>query len=622
MEPRFRATHLFPPVTVDLSERPDGTLLLSTGQLAGDIPRTLAAVLVERAEQFGDRTFVAQRDAAGEWQRISYAQARDTAERIAGWFAERAVPDERVLIVTGNSLAHAMLTFGAGAAGVPVCPVSAQYALSPSGEFGRLRHVVGLLRPTIVFAERVEPIAAALRQVLPDGVTLVCTDPELWPGAVDWAELEGHAPLPDAAARIAAIEPDRPLRFMLTSGSTGLPKIVVQTNRMWCNLFVGASHVLAEASGWKVRTLDWMPWSHVAGLSVLIGSLVNGGSYYIDDGRPTPALFGATLRNIADVQPLFFANVPYAFAMLCDALEADAELRGRFFEHLQLCLYGGAGLPQPVYDRFQAMAEQTIGERIMFTTGYGATETTAGVMTISWPTTKVGLGLPVPGVELKLVPLDPERYEIRFRANCVMPGYLDNPEANARAFDDEGFYRSGDAVGFTDRADPGQGFVFAGRLAEEFKLLTGTFVPGGQVHNEVLAATSPVVSEVLVCGEGRDEVGVLLWLNPTGCASVLGVDAPVAELAGDERVLAWIGERLGVLGGRGSAASVARFGVLVEPPNVDAGELSDKGSINQSIALRRRRDDVDRLYASGRLVPVGEAGPGAVPAGEGIPTTV
>ena len=477
--------------------------------------------------------------------------------------------------------------------------------MAPGGEYGRLRHVISVLRPTVVFAEVVGPIAAALRQVLPDGITMLCTDPQNWPGAVDWADVEGHQPLPDADARIAALDPDRPLRFMLTSGSTGLPKIVVQTNKMWCSLFVGASSVLAEASGWKVRTLDWMPWSHVAGLSVLIGAVVNGGSYYIDDGRPTPELFGRTLRNLAEVQPLFFANVPYAFGMLCDALEADPQLRQRFFEHLQLCLYGGAGLPQPVYDRFQAMAEQTIGERIMFTTGYGATETTAGVMTISWPTTKVGVGLPVPGVELKLVPLDDERYEVRFRGDCVMGGYLDNPEANARVFDEEGFYRSGDACGFEDRSDPSQGLVFSGRLAEEFKLSTGTFVPGGQLHNDVLAETSPVVTEVLICGEGRDEVGVLLWLNPAGCASVLGVSGPAEQLAADERVLAWVEQRLGRLSGRGLSVSVARFGILVEPPNGDAGELSDKGSINQSIALKRRRDDVERLYASGRRVASG-----------------
>jgi feruloyl-CoA synthase len=606
-EPRFRAAELFPKTNVDVHERSDGTLLVHTDPVSETIPRSIAALLAEQAERFGDKTFLAARGADGEWQQISYAQTRAAADRIAGWFADFApAPDCRVLIVTGNSLAHGLLIFGAAAAGVPICPVSAQYAASSTGHYGRLEHVISVLRPTVVFAEQVGPIAAALRQVLPDGVTLICTDPQNWPGAVAWSDVVEHAPVDDPDAAIAAIEPETPLRYMLTSGSTGLPKIVVQTNKMWCSLFSGANAVLAEVSGWAVQTLDWMPWSHVAGVSVLTGALVNGGSFYLDEGRPTPELFGATLRNLADVQPRFFANVPFAFGLLCDALEADPQLQARFFEHLQLCLFGGAGLPQPIYDRFQVMAEQTIGERVMFTTGYGSTETTAGVMAVSWPTTKVGVGLPLPGIELKLVPLDDQRYEVRFRADCVMAGYLNNPEATAQAFDDEGFYRSGDAIAFTEPGVPELGFVFAGRLAEEFKLLSGTFVPGGRLRAEVVAATSPVVVEGLVCGEGRNEVGLLLWINPAGIAATLGITAPVEQLAVDAGVLDWIQTRLAAYNssGAGSSTRVARFALLTEPPNVDAGEVSEKASINQSIGLRRRHLDVDALYAGGPAVRV------------------
>lgn len=598
---RFRAVELFPKVQLMIDQRDDGTLVLDTRsvELAG--PRTLAGALAAQADRLGDRTLIAARDEVGEWQHVSYAAAAATAERIAGWLAEhgRGRP-QSLLIVTGNSIAHALLSFGAAAAAVPICPVSEQYATSPSGEFGRLRHVIDLVRPSMVFAEVVAPIADALRQVLPDDVTMICTDPANWPGAVDWASVVDHEPRPDAELQLAAIDPNAPLRYMLTSGSTGLPKVVVQTNLMWCSLFAGASAVLGQVSGWDERTLDWMPWSHVAGASVLIGTLLNGGTFYLDEGRPTPALFAATLRNIAEVQPLFFANVPYAFGMLCDALEADPELRARFFEHLQLCLYGGAGLPQPVYDRFQQMAEQSIGERIMFTTGYGCTEATAGVMSISWPTTQVGVGLPVPGVQVKLVPIDDARYEARFRGDCVMPGYLDNPEATKKSFDDEGFYRTGDSVRFLVRSEPELGLVFAGRLAEEFKLITGTFVAGGQLRADLLAAANPVVVDAVICGEGQAEVGVLLWLSPAGCAAELGADGSPDQLAVNDQVLDWLGPRLRSIGqGAGKAARIARYAVLTDPPNADAGELSDKGSINQSIALNRRQADVTRLYANG-----------------------
>ncbi len=605
--PKFRAADLFPKTRVDIESRADGTLLVRTDPVDEVIPRSLASVLVERAAQFGDKTFLAARGADGEWERLTYAEVRATADRIAGWFAARDLGDNpSVLIVTGNSLAHGLLIYGTAAAAVPVCPVSVQYAASTTGHYERLEHVISVVRPTMVFAEKVGPIAAALRQVLPADITLICTDPENWPGSVDWADVIGHDPVADPDAAIAAIEPSTPLRYMLTSGSTGLPKIVVQTNKMWCSLFAGANSVLAEVSGWRERTLDWMPWSHVAGLSVLTGALINGGSFYIDEGRPTPELFGNTLRNLAEVQPRFFANVPYAFGLLCDALEADPVLRERFFEHLQLCLFGGAGLPQPIYDRFQMMAEEVIGERVMFTTGYGSTETTAGVMAVSWPTTKVGVGLPLPGIELKLVPLDDERYEVRFRADCVMSSYLNNPEASAKVFDDEGFYRSGDAISFEEPGTPELGFVFAGRLAEEFKLLNGTFVAGGRLRADLVAATSPVVVEALICGEGRNDVGVLVWVNPAGIAATLGIEGSLAELAVAAPVLDWIGARIAAYNGTlaGQSARVKRFAILTDPPNVDAGEVSEKASINQSIALKRRAASVDALYADGPGVRV------------------
>jgi feruloyl-CoA synthase len=593
-EPRFRAVDAFPPVSLQADEFADGTVLLRCTTPRSRVPATLAAGLAERAASAPDRTLIAARDDDGEWRHVTYAAALDAASRIAAWLRSRQEQErpERILIVTGNSVQHALLTFGAALAGVPICPVSAQYALSSGAARGRLAHVVDLVEPTLVFAESVGPIVPALSAVLPGDVTVLAADPDRWPGAVDWADVLTTAPLPDLDAVLDALDPHAPMRYMLTSGSTGMPKVVVQTDHMWLSLFSGVVPLLAEASGWRERTLDWMPWSHVAGASVLIGSLLNGGSFYLDDGRPTPELFGRTLRNVAEVRPRFFANVPYAFGMLCDALEADPSLREAFFEQLQLCLYGGAGLPQPVYDRFQAMAEATVGERIMFTTGYGCTEATAGVMTITWPTTDVGVGLPVPGVEAKLVPVGDGRYEARLRGACVMPGYLDDPDATARAFDDAGFYRTGDTLRFVDPRRPERGLLFAGRLAEEFKLSTGTFVRGGAVREALVAATSPLVTDAVLCGEGRDEVGALVWLNPAGVAAAIG------DGAGEPEILDWIALRLAGVGGAG-ADRVARVAVLADPPDADAGEVSDKGSINQSIARLRRAADIERLYRPG-----------------------
>ncbi len=605
-EPAFRATELFPPRSLQLERRADGSLLLSSGPTPDTMPPTVAALLAQRAGELGGKSFIAERDSSGEWRHQSYAAFKASTDAVASWLLARARAgiEDRILVISGNSTAHAELVFGAGSAGVPVCPVSAQYALSPTGEFGRLRHVLALLRPTLVFAEYAAPVRAALAELAGTDARVICRDPDNCPenlsGSIAWEEVRSTPAAAGLEAAIERIDPDAPFRFMLTSGSTGLPKVVVQTNRMWMSLVASATEVMGRVSGWNECTLDWMPWSHVAGASVVLGTLANGGTFYLDGGRPVGPLFGATLKNLAEVQPRFFANVPLAFGMLCDALEGDPELRRAFFDKLQLCLYGGAGLSQPVYDRFQAMAEETIGCRIMFTTGYGSTETTAGVMSITWPTTRVGVGLPLPGIEAKLIPIDGERYEVRFRGEAVMPGYFNNPEATAKAFDEEGFYRSGDSLTFIDPDRPEEGLAFAGRLAEEFKLSNGTFVPGGRLHNEALAATQPVAMEVLVCGEGRDEAGLLFWISPEGCARELGIKGDVAALAADERVLDWISARLAKLNARpgGAAVRIGRFGILLEPPVVDAGEMSDKGSINQSISLRRRAADVERLYAA------------------------
>jgi feruloyl-CoA synthase len=339
--------------------------------------------------------------------------------------------------------------------------------------------------------------------------------------------------------------------------------------------------VLAQTAGWKEDMLDWLPWSHVSGACNQFATLCSGGVFYIDAGRPIPGMFEESLRNLREIPPCFYINVPFGYAMLVDALEADADLRQRFFSRLRLALYGGAGLPQALYDRFQRLAVETIGHRIFFTTGYGATETASGCMSIYFPTEEVGIGLPMPGTALKLVPHGP-RYEVRIRGQIVTPGYLSNAEANRDIFDDEGYYRTGDTAQFHDPADVGKGLKFAGRLAEDFKLGTGTWVTAGRLRAEVLEAMAPLLADVVVCGENLPYVALLAW--PKAAAS----PELEAELA----------RRLAVYNaGRGTSERVERIVLLGEPPSADQHEVSDKGTINQRVALARRAADVERLYA-------------------------
>ncbi len=297
---------------------------------------------------------------------------------------------------------------------------------------------------------------------------------------------------------------------MLTSGSTSMPKAVIQTQRMIASNIAQGRQVLGQTAGWNDVMLDWLPWNHVSGAFTKLGTMTSGGTLYIDGGRPMPGLFEESLQNLKEITPKFYVNVPFGYAMLADALEKDPELRERFFGSVRLALYGGAGLPQTLYDRFQRLAIETIGERIFFTTGYGATETSSGCMAIYFPTEEVGIGLPMPGITLKLVPNGP-RYEVRLRGPMITPGYLANPEANRGIFDDEGFYRTGDTAQLHDPDDIQKGLKFAGRLAEDFKLATGTWVAAGRLRAELLEAFAPLLAEVLVCGENREYVALLGW---------------------------------------------------------------------------------------------------------------
>lgn len=589
----FRET-FFPSARMHEERRHDGTIVITPELQLEDYVPNLPAVLSQRAAQHPERVYLVEREnRGGPWRKHSYRDTQRDADSVAQWLLSHGGAAHRsVLILSGNSIAHACVKYGAMAARVPVCPISTHYSLMP-GDFGRLKHVIALVKPTVVFAEHAAVYQRALETVDFGDAVIVTDEPSgLSRPAIAYRDVLNTVVTAAVEESISAIDPDAPTAYMLTSGSTSLPKAVIQTQRMITSNLAQGRQVLGQTAGWSDVMLDWLPWNHVSGAFTKFGTLTSGGTLYIDGGRPMPGQFDESLRNLAEVAPKFYVNVPFGYAMLADALERDSELRQRFFSNLRLALYGGAGLPQALYDRFQQLAIDTIGERIFFTTGYGATETSSGCMAIYFPTEDVGIGLPMPGLTVKLVPLGP-RYEVRMRGPMITPGYLSNPQANREIFDDEGYYRTGDTAQYHDPHDLQKGLKFAGRLAEDFKLATGTWVSAGRLRAAFLEAFTPWISDVLVCGEHRDRIAVLAWPKPGASP------APANDLAA--RLFEFNA-------GRGSSERIDRLLLLAEPPSVDHHEVSDKGTINQRVALARRGADVERVYSevpgSGVIVPI------------------
>jgi len=589
----------FPSAEMDVSARADGTLIIRPTTELGDYTPNLPLVLAAQAEALTSQPYLKQRDTEDNWAQASYADTFRDSSAVAAWLIEQGFDQDRtLLILSGNSILHAVFKYGAMAAQIPVCPVSINYALM-GGDYARLKHVINLLRPAVVFAEQTGAFRAALETVDFGDAVIVTSSP---------SELNRPAIAIDTVLRtrissavkdsIDSIDPDAPSVLMLTSGSTSLPKAVIQTQRMITANLAQGCQVLGKTAGWDDVMLDWLPWNHVSGAFTKMGVMISGGTLYIDGGRPIPGEFETTVKNLKDVPVRFFTNVPAGYAMLADAMDTDPELRRTFFSKLRLALYGGAGLPQSLYDRLQAMAIEETGRRVFFTTGYGATETSSGCMAIYFDSEEVGVGLPMPGLTIKLIPAD-DRYEIRMKGPMMTPGYVGQPADNL--YDDEGFLRIGDYVDFIVPGDISRGLKFAGRIAEEFKLANGTWVAGGRLRAQLVQCLSPLVSDALICGINDDYVGALMWLNRAAAERVLGTELPMTAegLACNALLRDAIHNKLSMHNrdNPGSSTRLARVAFLTEPPSTDGQEISDKGTINQSLALRRRAADVARLYA-------------------------
>jgi feruloyl-CoA synthase len=562
-------------------------------------PRTMIEALERHAAAAPDRVFLADRGPDGEWRRLTYAETLARTRSVAQFLIDRGLSAERPLaILSGNSIEHGLLALGAQMAGVPFAAISPAYSLV-SSDFAKLRYIFSLLTPGLVFAADRAAFARALEAVDAEAIGLVVARGEK-AGAISFDTVLATPPTPAVDAAHAAISGDTVAKFLFTSGSTGMPKAVINTHRMvTCNQAMIA-HALAFLQDEPPVMVDWLPWNHTAGGNHNFGiALFNGGTLYIDDGAPTPAGIARTVRNLEEIAPTLYFNVPKGYEMLADHLERNEGLRKSFFSRLKLMQYAGAGLSQHVWDALHRIAEDETGERIMIITGYGSTETAPFASTTTWPVGRPGeVGLPAPGLELKLVP-DGEKLELRLRGPSITPGYWRQPDKTAESFDEEGFYRIGDALKFVDPADPDRGLLFDGRVSEDFKLDTGTWVNMAAVRAGLIRACAPLVRDAVLTGLDRPHIGAILILDVDAARREAGrPGAGEAELAADPRIGARIGAALDTLAAQatGSSTLVARAIVLDGPPSIDANEVTDKGSINQRALMAARAQLVEALY--------------------------
>ena len=583
-----------------------GTHYLRAEQDLLPYPERITDRLVHWARERPEQTLFAQRvkstdGSSGDWRHLSYAQALAGARRVAQALLNRGLSAERpVLILSENDLEHAQLSLGCLLAGIPFCPTSPAYSLI-SQDFDKLHHVVKTLTPGLVFASDAQRYSRAMLATLGNNVELVVTHGSV-PGraTTSFAALLATEDTPQVDAAVATTGPDTIAKFLFTSGSTKMPKAVINTQRMWCanqQQMAQSMPLLAEEPPVLV---DWLPWNHTFGGNHNVGLvLFHGGTMYIDDGKPTPALIGETLRNLREMAPTVYFNVPTGFEAIAHAMQTDDTLRKTLLSRVRMFFYAGAALSQPVWNSLFQSAEREVGERIVMATSMGMTESAPFCLFVTTPHIKAGdLGLPAPGLDIKLVDTE-GKTELRYRGPNITPGYWRAPTETAEAFDEEGFFKTGDAVKWIDETDTHQGLAFDGRMAEDFKLATGTFVSVGPLRSRIIAAGAPYIQDVVITGLNLKEVGAMVF--PTAAVrrlSGLPAEASLHEVLDHPKVLAHFQTVLDqlALSATGSASRVARLCLLADAPTIDRGEVTDKGSINQRAVLSHRADTVAKLH--------------------------
>ncbi len=554
--PPFKPLPMLPP-KIYSQRRADGSYIIRSLYDLGPMHRSIAHLLEQRAGEHPTRNLLAQRTPEGPWRYITYGEMNQRASAVAQALLDRNLgPDTPLLILSSNSIEHAVMMLGAMKARVPVAPVSVAYSLF-SQDHGKLRHVAALTKPKMIFVDNGPLYERAIKALDLTGIEIVTVVPAPQMQSTSYESLLQTNAGPAVRASMDKIEHATVAKYLFTSGSTGMPKGVVQTHGMMCAVIAGQESLRAEPPNPEEipESLEWMPWNHIsAGNIGFNGNLNAGGTVYLDNGKPIPGMFEETMRNLREISPLVFGSAPIAFTMLADAMERDDALRDKFFAKLRYMGYGGATLSDDLYDRMQALAIKSTGHRLALT----------------GPT--------------------------------VTPGYLNRPDLTEAAFDEEGFYKLGDAAKFVDPYEPAKGLVFDGRVTEDFKLASGTWVSVGTLRAEVIAATSPLIQDCVVAGLDKEFVAVLAWPN-IGAAREICADQNLKtpdEILRSEAIVAFVREALRKhnKGAGGSSGKVARVMLMTEPPSIDGHEITDKGYVNQRATLDRRAKLVDALYAT------------------------
>ena len=599
----LRAISFNDPV-VNVERRDDGTIYLRPTQPLGDYPLRITDRLHHFAKATPQRVFMAERVGPEGWRELSYATLLAASRHIAsGLLARGLSPDRPVMILSGNSIDHALVAFGSLYAGVPFCPVSPAYSLV-SRDYGKLAYLMKLLTPGLVFVDDADKFADALIPNVPEGTEIVASFGSV-PGRkiTMLADLIASPLFAGLDAVHDKIGPDTIAKFLLTSGSTGNPKAVINTQRMICANQVMIRETLAFLKDEPPVIIDWLPWNHTFGGNHNIGlTLFNGGSMYLDQGKPVPGGIEETVRNLREISPTVYFNVPKGYESLLPYFREDPGLRKTFFSRLHAMFFSGAALAPHVWNELDKLSVAETGTRVPMLTGLGSTETAPFFMSVNPRTSRSGhVGLPVPGNEAKLVPNN-GKMEVRAKGPNVTPGYWRLPEVSAAAFDSEGYYQMGDALKPVDPNDFNAGFDFDGRVAEDFKLASGTWVSVGPLRERFVAACAPLARDVIIAGINRDEIAAIVVLDLDGCRLInptLPMD-DLAATAADPLIVAAFRERFAKFQGTatGSSTRITRAVLLGVPLSIDKGEVTDKGSINQRAVLENRKDLIERIYAA------------------------